>query len=152
MKEERGYKTTKKDICATIAAIIFVGIGYLLSNFIASSIAAIPSDFGPPEIIAWIPMIMCSFPLIICIILWVKPKKTKEGPEIHRYRDETIVYTGDYELHSEPSSKGEDTVYLIPAECPSCNSPLSTKEIDWVGPLQAKCPNCGALVDAEERK
>ncbi len=148
------YKYKKTDACALILTVAIAGFGILMTNFIQSTIPEYPSGFGLPQIIIWMPMIMSAIPLIVCIGLMIraKTKKQPEGPEVHRYRDETIVYTGDYELHKDPTSQDQEKVYLIPTNCPSCNSPLSTEGIDWVGPLQAKCPHCGATVDAEERK
>ena len=148
-----GYKYTKTDACGVIIAIAILIFGILMTNFIQSTIPE-NIEFGPPQIIILMPMIMSAIPLIVCIGLMIraKTKKQQEGPEVHRYRDETMVYTGDYEIHSEPKSEEDEKVYLIPTNCPSCNSPLSTENIDWVGPLQAKCPHCGAVVDAEERK
>lgn len=155
MNEETGYKYTKTDACAVIGAITLVGIGYLVSSFIQSTLVGFPSGFGPPPIIAWIPMIVCTIPLMVCIYLMAtanrRARAKSESPTVYRYRDETIVYTGDYEHHKDPTSQDQEKVYLIPTNCPSCNSPLSSERIDWVGPLQAKCPNCGAVVNAEER-
>jgi len=155
MDDEKGYKYTKTDVCATIFAIILLGVGYLVSSFISSSMPEFPEGFGPPPIIAWTPMIMLSIPLIICIIMMIraKVKKPEEGPTIHRYRDETTVYTGDYSLDAKPSEEEEEKpIYLVPAECPSCGSSISSKDLDWIGPMQAKCPRCGATVNAIERE
>ena len=155
MNEATGYKWTKTDGCAVIAAIVLVGIGYLASSFIESTTVGFPEGFGPPPILIWMPMIMCSFPLIICIYLMATADKRAQAKAakagIHRYRDETIVYTGDYQLDSEPKSKEPEKVYLIPTECPSCFEPISAEVVDWVGPLKAKCPYCEAIIDAKEK-
>lgn len=149
-----GYKFKRADYCAIIFAIIVLGVGYVFSSFVSSMMADLPEGFGPPSIIVWMPMIMTSIPLIICVILNIrlKLKKPEDGPTVHRYRDETTVYTGDYSLDVKPSEeKDEKPVYLIPAECPSCDSPLNAEYVDWVGPLQAKCPNCETIVEAKEK-
>ena len=156
MDDEEGYKYTKTDACAVIFAIALVGFGYIFSKSIESTIASFPEGFGPPAIIVWMPMIMCSIPLIICIYLIAtadKRARAKSGSSsVYRYRDETLVYTGDYEIHSQPKPKTGDAVYLIPANCPSCNGSLDSDSVDWIGPLQAKCPHCGATVEAEMRE
>ncbi len=156
MNEETGYKYTKTDASGMIGAIIILGIGIWVSSYINNSIPDFVGVFGPPQIIIWMPAIMCSVPLIICTYLMAtanrRARAKSESPTVYRYRDETIVYTGDYELPKKPTEEANDTVYLIPANCPSCNRHLSAEGVDWIGPLQAKCPHCGATVDAEERK
>jgi len=159
VNEETGYKYTKSDVCATIAAIIVMVIGFLISNFIAESIPDAPPNWpgvwGPTPILVYMPAIMTSIPLMFCIYMIAtanrRARTKSESPTVYRYRDETIVYTGDYELHSEPDSKVPEKVYLIPAECSSCNAPINADVVDWVGPLKAKCPQCGAIIEAKEK-
>ncbi|MGY5879152.1 MAG: hypothetical protein RTV31_02830 [Candidatus Thorarchaeota archaeon] len=158
MNEETGYKWTKTDFCSVIGAVVILGIGILFSNFIINSMPELPGEpgyFGPPMILLYMPAIMCSIPLIICIYMMATANKRAQAigeiSTVHRYRDETLVYTGDYQLDSKPESKEPEKVYLIPAECPSCQSPLNADVVDWVGPLKAKCPHCGAIVEAKEK-
>jgi len=155
MNEENGYKYTKTDFCAVIFAICVLIIGYFVSTFIQNSMSIIPEGFGPPAIIVWVPMIMSSIPLILCIYLMATADKRARAKsvssDVYRYRDDTIVYTGDYEIHKEQESKEDDPVYLIPTNCPSCDGALNAHEVEWIGPLQAKCPHCGKTVKAQKR-
>lgn len=160
MNEETGYKWTKHDVFATCMALVaFVG-GIIFSNWLIESYSEPPPGwpfptYGPPTIVLYMPAIMFSIPLIICIILMAtanrRHRAKMQGPTVYRYRDDTIVYTGDYEIHSEPDSKEPEKVYLIPTECPSCNAPISVDFVDWVGPLKAKCPQCEAIIEAKEK-
>ncbi|MHA1290762.1 MAG: hypothetical protein ACTSPB_25540 [Candidatus Thorarchaeota archaeon] len=156
MGDKKGYKYTKTDACAVIGAIMLSGVGFVISSIIAGIMQDVPSGFGSPPIFILFmtlsPIIMFTIPLIFCISMMQRARKKSEGPEIHRYRDETIVYSGDYDLHSEPKSDQDKKVYLIPTNYPACNRPLSTSEVEWIGPLQAKCPHCGATVEAEVRE
>lgn len=110
-------------------------------------------EWGAPFIFVLAPFGMGAFGIVFCITVFLSQKKKQQQQEsgIGRYRSESIVYTGDYQLHPEPQTQNQETVYIIPSHCPSCGVALSTEEIDWVGPLQAKCPNCGAAIDAKER-
>jgi hypothetical protein len=154
MKQETEYKWTKNDYCATGAAIMLFGIGILISIFITNSVP----DFAlehTPTFILWMPAIVLTFPLLFCICLMRtanrRHKTEAEKAEVYRYRDETMIYTGDYEIDSKPETKEPEKVYLIPAECPSCNKPISSEQVDWVGPLKAKCPYCEAIIKAKEK-
>ena len=156
MNEETGYKYTKTDAAAMIGAILIAIVGFLMSNLIANSMPeGLPEGFGPPPIVVFMPAIMTSIPLVICIVMAAtanrRHRAKSESSTVHRYRDETMVYTGDYQLDSEPESKEPEKVYLIPAECPSCQSPINADVVDWVGPLKAKCPHCGEIVEAKEK-
>ena len=142
--------TTKTEVWAIIVAIIILAIGFVIAFVIDNSIASLPGNFGPPRIIILFPIGMCAIPLIVCISLLRAQRKQRSLPKVRRYSDETMVYTGDYEMHPEPVLREGEKVYLIPKQCLSCTSPLSTEQVDWVSPLQAKCPNCGAIVQAKE--
>ncbi|TFG32139.1 hypothetical protein EU528_04345 [Candidatus Thorarchaeota archaeon] len=161
MNDETRYRWTKTDIAALVAAIIVMIIGFLTSNFIIQSTPEEPPgwpfpNWGPPAIVVYLPAIILTIPLIICIGLMVTANKRfkakMESPTVYRYRDETIVYTGDYEIHKDTTKQADTKFYLLPAECPSCNRPLSNDNVDWIGPLQAKCPHCGATIKAEARE
>ncbi|MGY5860012.1 MAG: hypothetical protein RTU63_11635 [Candidatus Thorarchaeota archaeon] len=154
MSEETDYKWTKNDYCAIAAAIVLFGVGILISIFITNSIP----DFAlehTPTIILWMPAIVLAFPLLICFCLMRganKRHKEKAGiAGVHRYRDETIVYTGDYQIDSEAELKEPEKVYLIPTECPSCNISINEESVDWVGPMKAKCPHCEAIIEVKEK-
>jgi len=112
--------------------------------------------YGPPTIVLYAPAIIFTIPLILCIVLMTTAnrrfKAKMEKPTVYRYRDETIIYTGDYVIHEESEDKKKKKFYTIPTECPTCNHSLSTNEIEWIGPLQAKCPYCGGTIEAEVRE
>ena len=155
MSDEEGYKYTRTDGCAVIFAIALFGFGIYLSSFIQSTMPSFPEGFGPPPIILWMPAIMTAVPLVICMYLMAtankrhKAKVARAG--VHRYRDETMYYSGDYKLRSDTESEAPEKVYLIPTNCPSCQNPISEESVDWVGPLKAKCPHCEAIIDAKEK-
>jgi len=109
-------------------------------------------QMGAPILFALIPFGMGVFGIVFCIAGFASQRRRQQKQsEIRRYSGESIVYTGDYSLQSEPASQNQKKVYVVPSNCPSCGVSIDTEEIDWVGPLQAKCPNCGAAIDAEER-
>ena len=143
--------TTKTEVWAIIVAIIILAIGFVIAFVIDNSIASLPSNFGPPRIIILFPIGMCAIPLIVCIGLFRAQRKQRNLPKVKSYSDETMVYTGDYEIHSKIMSQGNDKVYWIPKQCPSCNASISDSMVDWIGPLKAICPFCEATIKAEEK-
>lgn len=109
-------------------------------------------QMGTPFLLVLVPFGMGVFGIVICIAGVVSQRRRQQKQsEIRRYSGESIVYTGDYQLHPEPKPQNQKKVYMVPSHCPSCGESINTEEIDWVGPLQAKCPNCGGAIDAEER-
>jgi MFS family permease len=161
MNEETGYKWTKTDVGATTAAIIAMIIGFLVSYYIAKSVPEEPpgwpwpGEWGPPPIMVWMPAIISSIPLIICIGMMAtanrRARAKSQQPAVYRYRDETLVYTGDYKIDSKSELKEPEKIYLIPDHCPTCNSSLNADVVDWVGPLKAKCPYCETIIDVKEK-
>ena len=89
---------------------------------------------------------------IVCGFTQYRSSKQRDQPaDIRRYSDESIVYTGDYDVHSESKPQKQEKVYLIPAKCPSCGSPLTNDTVNWTGPLKALCPFCETILDAKEK-
>jgi hypothetical protein len=109
-------------------------------------------QMGAPIIFPLFAFGMGCIPILFFAFVCRSKKKFEQQVGIQRYRDDTIVYTGDYQLDSEPESKEPEKVYLIPAECPTCLKPISDDVVDWVGPLKAKCPYCETIIEAKEKR
>ena len=132
---------------------LFCGVAFGMAGFILQMSSSSP--FGVPFFLPLVPIGMGLFGFVMCVAILRQGRRGASGHSgMPIYRDETVVYTGDYSIRPDISreTRGSKSIYQVPPHCPSCGADINTEDVDWVGPLQAKCPYCSATIEAQERR